>query len=342
MRKGNIADDPFLSYIKGHSRYDETNSDGMQFVIELRSVGSLFPYTNNPSEFFTIMHRGKNIERALNEHFISRSRSFNRIYGHVHDLGGFFGYVLQQSAIYGEHYCEMSWKDYPDKNNLILVDDFGYLHGSTMHTKRNVSGNVIGYFQRFSRLALRQNNHYSDIKNRVTHFETNEILHITYPFGDPHPVKKSLGLLKNTSAYWKFGLDYTRSMGSKIKMPYAAEKARYKDYAKKMREYKLTKAKISKNFHQIDGMTDLSMTAYYDAFTVCEYLIHKIRARQFMVDEFNKQVLDPLAARNNIKTPPLLKIVGLSTEAEVIELMKAFDGKVINYQEFIELSKTIK
>ncbi len=342
MSKGHSTDDPFLSFIKGHSRYEETNRDGMQFVIELRGVDSLFPHTNNPSEFFTISHKGKNIQRILNEHFISRQRYGDRLYGHTYDLGGFFGSLLQQSAIHGEHFYEIDWKIYDDKNNLILVDDFRYLHSSTMHTKRDMSGNITGYSQRYSRISFKKKTYGSDLKNRVTNFEPTEILRIEYPFGSPHPVKKSLKLLKTTSAYWKFNLDYARSAGSKIGMPYSAEKAKYKDYSREIRKYKLTKAKISKNFHQIDGMQDLSMTAYYDVYNVCNYLEFKMRARQFMVDEFNKQVLAPLAAKNNIKSKPILKIVGLSTESDVTELMKAFQDKVINYPEFIELLKTIK
>lgn len=342
MRKGHSADDQFLSFVSGDSRYEETNGDGMQFVIELRGVESLFPHTNNPSDFFTISHRGKNIEKILNEHFISRQRYTDRIYGNTYDLGGFFGSLLQQSAIHGEHYYEIDWKVYEDKNKLVLVDYFGYLHSSTMHTKRDISGNITGYSQRFSRLSFKQKVYGPDIKSRVTNFATDEILYITYPFGSPHPVKKSLKLLKNTAAYWKFGLDYARSMGSKINMPYAAEKARYKEYPRVTREYKLAKAKISRNFHQIDGMQDLSMSTYYDVYNVCDYLGFKMRARQFMVDEFNKQVLAPLAARNNIKNVPVLKIVGLSTEVEVTELMEAFKSKVINYSEFIELLRTLK
>lgn len=135
MRKGYSADDQFLSFVNGDSRYEETNGDGMQFVIELRGVESLFPHTNNPSDFFTISHRGKNIERILNEHFISRQRYTDRIYGHTYDLGGLFGSLLQQSAIHGEHYYEIDWKIYEDKNKLVLVDDFGYLHSSTMHAE---------------------------------------------------------------------------------------------------------------------------------------------------------------------------------------------------------------
>lgn len=342
MRKGHSADDQFLSFVSGDSRYEETNGDGMQFVIELRGVESLFPPTNNSADILTISHKGKNIEKILNEHFISRQRYNDRIYGHAYDLGSFFGSLLQQAAIHGEHFYEIDWKVYEDKNKLIMVDDFNYLHSSTMHTKRDVSGNITGYSQRFSRLSFKQKTYGADLKNRVTDFETDDILHIEYPFGSPHPVKKSLNLLKNTASYWKFSLDNARSMGSKVGMPYSAEKAKYREYAHEIREYKLTKAKISKNFHQIDGMQDLSMTSYYDAYTVCNYLEFKMRARQFMVDRFNKQVLAPLAAKNNIKNKPILRMVGLSTEADVTELMKAFKDKIINYPEFIELLKTIK
>lgn len=341
-RKGYWVDDPFLSFIKGHTRYVETSRDGMQFTVELRGLESLFPYSRDTSEHFVIAHQGSRIKRILNEHFLTRQRSYERIYGNMHDIARFFGSMFEQSAIYGDHYYAINWTTPENSYDLILVDGFTYLHTSTMHIKRTLSGRVKGYRQRFSRLTFLNKSYNEERKPRVFNFEPDEILHIKYPFNKIQPVKRSLNLLKKSQAYWKFTLDYGRSWGSVIGMGINAERARYKVYSAEQRTFYLTRAKIGKNFHQFDAIRELARTDYYDAYILCRYMKEKIQARQYMVDQFNLQVFVPLAKRNNIKRPPTLELVNLTTEAEVDDLMSAVKKNLIDHNEFIELFNTFK
>ncbi len=341
-KKGYWVDDPFLSFIKGNTRYEETGRDGMQFTIELRGLESLFPFSRDPSEHFRITHPGSRISQALNEHFLTRQRSYERIYGNMHDIARLFGSMLEQAAIHGDHYYAIDWTIPENTGDLVLVADFTYLHTSTMHIKRTLGGKVVGYRQRFSRLAFLNRPYNNERQPRVFDFEVDEILHIQYPFGDVQPVKQSLGLLKKSQAYWKFTLDFGRSWGSVVGMSVNAERAKYMNYTAEQRNFYLTRAKIGKNFHQFESIRELSRTNYYDAYILCRYMRDKVRARQFMVDQFNQQVLAPLAMRNNIKRPPILELVGLTTESEIDELMGAVEQRSINHNEFIELFNTFK
>ncbi len=341
-QKGYWLDDPFLSYIKGHTRYEETSHDGMQFTVELRGLQALFPYTREPSDHFVITHSGSRISRLLNEHFITRQRSYERIYGNMFDITGFFGSILEQSAIYGENYYAIRWTVPENINDLILVDGFTYLHSSTMHLKRSLSGHVKGYKQRYSRLAFLNHSYDRERKVRAFDFTSDEILHIKYPFGKPQPTEQSMGLLKKSQAYWNFTLDQARSGGSVAGMGVNAERARYKNYNVKHLEFQFTRAEIGKNFHQFESIRELPRTDYYDAYILCRYMRDKVRARQFMVDQFNLQVLATLAKKNDIKKPPVLELVDLTTEAEVDDLMNAVAKNLIDHNEFIELFNTFK
>jgi hypothetical protein len=341
-QKGYWLDDPFLSYIKGHTRYEETSHDGMQFTVELRGLQALFPYTRDPSDHFVITHLGSRISRILNEHFITRQRSYERIYGNMFDITGFFGSILEQTAIYGDNYYAIRWTVPENTTDLILVDDFTYLHASTMHVKRSLGRRIRGYKQRYSRLAFLNHSYDRERKVRSFDFAPDEILHIKYPFGKIQPTKQSMGLLKKSQAYWKFTLDYTRSGGSVVGMGVNAERARYKKYAAEQRAFQFTRAIICKNFHQFESIRELPRTDYYDAYILCRYMRDKVQARQFLVDQFNEQVLVPLARRNNIKKPPVLELVNLTTEAEVDDLMSAVEKNLIDHNEFIELFNTFQ
>jgi hypothetical protein len=341
-QKGYWLDDPFLSYIKGHTRYEETSHDGMQFTVELRGLEALFPYSRDPSDHFVISHRGSRINQVLNEHFIIRQRSYERIYGNMFDITGFFGSLLQQAAIYGDNYYAISWTVPEKPTDLILVDGFTYLHASTMHLKYSLGGKMTGYKQRYSRLAFLNHSYDREKKVRAFNFDPDEILHIKYPFESLPPTKQSMGLLRKSQAYWKFTLDHARSGGSVISMGINAERARYKNYAAEHRAFQFTRAEIGKNFHQFESIRELPRTDYYDAYVLCRYMRDKVRARQFIVDQFNAQVLMPLARKNNIKNPPVLEMVGLTTEAEVDDLMSAFKKNLIDHNEFIELFNTFK
>lgn len=341
-QKGYWNDDPFLSYIKGYTRYEETGRDAMQFTIELRGLEFLFPYSMNSNDYFVITHSGSKISKVLNEHFLIRRRSYEQIYGNMHDITGWFGSILKESATYGDQYYAIDWSTPKNKKELVLVNGFTYLHASTMNIEHNLGGVITGYRQKFSRLAYLDKTYGQEKMVRVFNFEPDEIFHIKYPLCDIPPVKQSLGLLKKSQSYWKFTLDRARSGGSKVGMGIRAEMASYVDYVAEQRIFSFIRAKIGKNFHQFDAIREIPRTNYYDAYILCRYMKDKIIARQFLVDQFNKQVFIPLAKRNNIKKPPILEMKGLTTEAEINDLMDAVNQNLIDHNEFIELFNTFK
>jgi hypothetical protein len=339
-QKGYWIDDQFLSFIKGHSRYEETNRDAMQFTAELRDTESLFPY-KDPSELFIIKHPGTRIATILNDQFITRHRRTDSLYGNFPDIGMFLGSIYADSAKLGFCSFAIDW-GIDETSKLMLVTDLRYLRSSTMHVKKSANGVPTGYMQKYSRLAYLSKKIGEENKPIKFTFKPDEVFYITYPFGNPPPVQGSMSLLNRSQRYFRFILEYGQAQISSKGLKWAEERARYKNYTKEYREFLLTRAQISKNFHQFDSIRKLTLNDYYDVYILSRYMADKVRARQYFVDEFNKQILLPLAHKNGIKRAPTLAMINLSSKEDVDDLRSAYENKTIDYQEFIELFTTLK
>ena len=336
-KKGYWFKDPFFSFLKGFFAFEETYRDARKFSIEIDRVGNnMFPLGED-EKYLVITHSNKTIEQDLNDYFINKLRRYReRLYGDHFYLGNFFNDIMQQLAINGEVFYAVDWADTTiEDRHYQLPDDLRYLSTSATFVKKDDTGAVTGYKQRFSPLADLPPSYTGERQKRSFDFDKDEVFHVTYPMDKTQPVKKSMHLLKPILRFWDFGVEQSASWNPKYKELSIIRAGQLK-YSDQKRKYALARAKVRKNFHWLLNTDDLTITEYYDIYLVRQYKLELNQARRYFVDQFNEQVLIPFAEKNGLEEAPKLNIIGFMTDEEIESYFQKYQNKEITSKEFID------
>lgn len=328
--KGSWLDDQFKSFIKGFSSYSETYRDGMKFSYEIQRVGNNLFQLRDDEKYLIIQHPNKLVKEYLNSYFIAEHSRYRRgLYDNHFHLGNLFNDTMQNLALYGESFYALDWEEKQiEKRKYILPSNFRYLGTSAMSISRNEDGSIQGYNQRYSPFAQLPRE-----LPRSFIFRRDEIFYTKYPLNPIHPVKKSMYLLKRLLGFWAFGLNRSESVKNKrLQVVWAKQKR----FSEEKRKYALARARVRSNFHYLLDLDDLTITEYYDIFLVVRYKKELNDVRNYFVQQFNEQILTPLAEKNSLRQAPRLELMSFMTNQEIDAYFEEYKSKRITSKEFIE------
>lgn len=334
-KKGYWFKDPLISFLKGFFRFEKTYRDARKFSIEIDRVGNnMFPLGED-EKYLVITHSDKVVEQDLNTYFISKFRRYrDRLYGDHFYMGNFFNDIMQQLVMDGEAFYAVDWADTSiEDRQYQLPDDFRYLSTTATYVKKDETGAIIGYKQRFSPLADLPPSYTGERQKRSFDFSKDEVFHTTYPMDHIPPVNKSMHLLKPILKFWDFGVQQSASWNPKYKELSIIRAGQLK-YSDQKRKYALARAEVRKNFHYLLNYDDLTITEYYDLFILRQYKVDLDKARQYFIDQFNDQILATFAQKNNLDESPKLKLIGFMTTEEMEALFQKYDNHEITADEF--------
>lgn len=347
-QKGLWRDDPFLSYINGYSELERVAQNGMELYIEVdRIQHALFPlrekpvldhpgYVTHECDYFEINFSNPEIKRDLEEYFLEKySRLRNGLFNSYYSLGGFFEMICHQILVSGKSYNAISWDSIEiNKQKYVLPVAFRSLRASTMHILNQ------GYKQKFSLITYILEKGFKDYENtkkpRVYYFNQDEILFCKYPFFNQSPTKQSLKYLPTIKNFWEFGVNQSKSNVEVTNHYLPLEKARYTTYQKEKRKYDLARNRIRTIFNYLLEPEGSRITQYYDVYTVIRYKKYLNDLRNYLIDEFNKQIFQPVAVKNNWIEIPKLTMSGFLTNIELELAFKNYTEEKMTFDEMIE------
>ena len=123
-----------------------------------------------------------------------------------------------------------------------------------------------------------------------------------------------------------------RSLGVEI--------ARFRKYPEEQRKDSLNRAVVKHGFFM--PIQNLQITRYFDYHTVTRYIAAKYRLRQYAIEELNKQILYLVQQKNNLKAPPVLKMINLLTQDNIKQAFEDWENGKLSNDDFINYLKINK
>jgi len=354
-KDGSSIDDPFLSYIKGYSRLEAASRDSMSLFNETMFIrNSLFPlrdvpvsdrpgYVTHERDYFSFECDNPTIKDDLEKYFTDKYSQYrDNLYGNGDDIGGFLNMIAYQLMVTGISFYRTYWDEIDvNSNKYVLPADFDYLRDSTMKIKKR-NGHIAEYLQKYSIITYYFTNKnyfkgYGDKKiPRKVSFLPEEVFYCRYSISSDSPAKASLRYLKQIKKFWDFGLDKAKSGADPDDHSLSVEKTRYVAYADENRKYDLVKSKIRTIFHYLTEGNNLKMTQYYDVYRVIRYKKFLNTMRSYLVHEFNKQVMEVVAKKNNFNSVPRLRYDGFLTNKELDAAFDDYKKGRLSFDDLIE------
>lgn len=346
-------DDPFLGFITDYNRLEAATRSAMKLSTEVESIQhALFPtrsvpvpdhpgYVTYKQDYFSIDCEDPVLKEHLEAYFTDEHSWYrDGLYGHGDSIGGFLEMTAQQLLVTGNSFYIIDWDevDIKDRKYQFPVD-FGYLRNETMKVIRK-GGNIAGYRQKYSLFTYLKESRFKDydgkIKPRSYKFEKDEIIYCQYPFATKSPTAQSIKYLSPIKRFWQFGIDQSRS-GVEVENCYLPiEKARYATFAKEKRKYDIARGKIRTIFNYLMDVNGPKLTQYYDIYTVIRYKKFLNNFRDYLVKEFNEQVLAVVARKNNFGCIPKLKYGGFINNVELDSALQKYTDATLSFDQIVE------
>ena len=249
-------------------------------------------------------------------------------------MRGCFSRVALHLIVYGKSFYAIEWEEIRIGGSSYVVSALlSSLHPSTMWTKRDANQKVVRYTQWYSPFTDLRG--FSVPSGRRWHFQPDEIFYAEYPLSFVHPVKKSMRSVGSSLSFWKFIDDQTEGMDLKNKN-LGAVKSRNTLFSTINREHQLIRAKISRDFHRFLDVNGPAMTKYYDLFWVVRYKKELNNFRKYLMQEFNKQVLQQVMEKNGFAVAPKLRLEGVMSNQELNQAWQEYTSRKIDNKELIE------
>jgi hypothetical protein len=351
--KGYVFDDPFLGFIKGYDRLEAAARNVMELSNEVDSVRyALFPlrdvpladqpgYITHERNYFNIECDDPTLKKDL-EMYFTDEHSFYRdgLYGQGDAIGGFLEGIAWQLLVTGDEFRMIEWGEVEIKGKKYQFPvDFEYLRNETMKIISSDSA-IIGYQQKYSLFTYFKEKKFKDWedkeKPRSFEFEKDEIIYYQYPFAKKSPTAQSIKYLATIKKFWQFGIDQSRS-GVDVESRYLPlEKARYVTLASEKRKHDIARGKIRTIFNYLMDTNGPKLTQYYDIYTVIRYKKFLNDMRDYLVREFNEQVLAVVAKKNGFTSIPKLCYSGFISNDKLDKALQDYTDGVLTFDQIVQ------
>jgi len=351
--KGFVTPDPFLAFIKGYDRLEAAPRNAMELSNEVDSVRyALFPlrdvpvagrpgYVTHERNYFSIECGDPVLKKDLEAYFTDE-HSFYRdgLYGQGDSVGGFLEDIAWQLLVTGDEFNMIEWDEVDIKGRKYRFPvDFEYLRNETMKVilKR---GTIVGYRQKYSLFTYFKEKKFRDWeekeKPRSFEFEKDEVIYCQYPFAKNSPTAQSIKYLHLIKKFWQFGIDQGKSNIEVENHYLPLEKARYTTYAQEKRKYDVARGKIRTIFNYLMDDNGPRLTQYYDIYTVIRYKKFLNDMRDYLVCEFNEQVLAVVVKKNGFTCIPKLVYNGFLSNAKLDAALQSYREGTLTVDQIIQ------
>lgn len=351
--KGYVFNDPFLGFIRGYDRLEAATRNTMELSNEVDLVHyALFPlrdvpvadrlgYITHERNYFSIECDDSALKQDLEAYFTDEHSWYrDGLYGQGDSAGVFLEGIARQLLVTGDAFHTIEWEevDINGKKYKFPVD-FKYLRNETMKVIRE-GGVVIGYRQKYSLFTYFKEKKFKGWKDekkpRSFEFEKDEVIYCQYPFAKKSPTVQSIKYLCTIKKFWQFGIDQSRS-GVEIESFYLPlEKARCAVFAQEKRKHDLARGKIRTIFNYLIDANGPKMTQFYDIYTMIRYKKFLNNMRDYLVREFNEQVLAVVAKKNNFNCRPKLVYSGFLSNTELDLALQKYINGTLNLDQMIQ------
>lgn len=313
-QKGYWIDDPFKSFISGHTLLISATRDAMQLSKEVEDFQNFtFPvFSEEFDSRYSVEHPDKEIVTQLGHFLLSETRNNrwrSREGKSFQNLSELFSGITSDLVTLGKTFYVLDWEKPNPKSQMILPSGLRRLSPATVSIKRNWLREIIGFHQSYSLFA--------DIETgepKRFDFTERDVLYLEYPFGHP-PVKESLGLVRSSKRFWSFGTDRIEADNNPDDHHYKFESSRTRAMSDEKRKYEIDRTKIRRIFG-LPLTGDIRITEQYEAYLITDFAKRICRFQQYIISEFNEQVLRQIPSRNKVKVSPKLVLKG-PTEASI-------------------------
>ena len=358
QRKGYVFSDPLLDYAKGYARLEKATQNSMELSGELDVASFLFPtrtvpvedrpgYVTYERDYFSIDYPDASVKKDLERYFAAEHSIFRHdLFGSHGGLGGFFESIAKQLLIVGESFYWMDWDEVDiGENKYQLPLSFDYVNAGTTKAVKK-AGVVDSYVQKYSLFTYwreRQiglgsmfKDYMDNVKPRTVNFSKDEIFHCVYPFAKKTPTAASMKFLPTVRAFWQFGLNQGKGNNELDNYYLPIERARHTTYAAEKRKYDIARAKIRTAYNYLIDPNGPQITEYYDLFVAVRFKKFLNDFRDYLVREFNSEVLERVKVKNNLADTPQLKYSGFVTNQEIDNAFRAYESGALSLEEFTE------
>lgn len=293
--------------------------------------GSLFSYRRE--KHFEIVCSSSELRRFFNDILLGRG-GFEGLYGQAYDLEGFLRGVLQSLLIFGKAFYKIDWakQDYRGNKTRWVMKRIRWLAVETMDVVRD-DEQIQGFKQEYSDHCS-----YKDLRGIKVEFEPDEIFFVEWVFDGERnrgvsPLKRLIPLSKEMDEFLEYIKLRTKALYHPEDRSYAVERALFTPWEEAKKKNEQCRIKIQ---DALGIMPDAPMTEYYDIHQFIKSRRRIAQIREYLLAEFNDQVVNSISKKNGFSESPRIKLVGYKSVSEIDELFDSFKCKEISNKEVVD------
>lgn len=291
---------------------------------------SLFSYRKE--KHFEIVSSSSDLRRFFSD--ILLGDQFEGIYCEAHDLEDFLKSVLVSLLIFGKAFYKIDWtkQDYKKNETRWIVEKIRWLAVETMSVVK--ANNLVQSFrQEYSRHCS-----YEGLREIRIDFEPDEVFFIEWGFdgeakkGKP-PLRRSIPLVKEMYKFLEYINLRIKAEYRPEDRSYAVESAQFTPWEEAVKKNDQCKMRIQ---DALGVKPEAPMTEYYDIYQFIKSRRKIAQIREYLLSEFNEQIVNRISKKNDFPESPMIKLVGYKSVSEIEELFDDFKNKEISSKEVMD------
>lgn len=289
--------------------------------------GSLFSYKRE--KHFDIDCSSSDLGRFFTD--VLLRDGFDEIYGQAYDLEEFLRGVLQSLLIFGRVFYKIDWaqEDYTKNKKRWVVKRIRWLAVETMDIIES-NDQIRGFKQEYSDHCGSK-----DLRGIRVDFEPDEVFFVEWGFDGEEkrglsPLKRLVPLCKEWDGFLGYVNLLTKATYHPEDRSYAVERARYTPWEEAKKKNDQCKIRIQDALGEIP---DAPMTEYYDLYHFVKSRRKLAQIREYLLSEFNKQIVNVISKKNSFSESPRIKLIGYKSENEIEELYTSYKNKEVSNKE---------
>lgn len=240
--------------------------------------------------------------------------------------------VLQSLLLFGKAFYKIDWAEHAENKTRWVVERIRWLAVETMDVVR-VNEQIRGFNQEYSDHCS-----YEDLRGIRVDFEPDEVFFVEWVFDGERergasPLRRLIPLCKEMDEFLEYVNMLTRAMYHPEDRSYAVERARFTPWEEAKKKNEQCKIKIQ---DALGVMPDAPMTEYYDIYQFIKSRRRIAQIREYLVAEFNDQVVNRISKKNGFLESPRIKLVGYKSVSEIDELFDGFKRKETSNKEVVD------
>jgi len=253
------------------------------------------------------------------------------LYGHAYDLVDFLVDVFKSILIFGKAFYSIDFakKEHSQLGTIWTIQRIRWLPPETM-SAIFINGRIQGYMQQYSNTC-----NYKDLHGTRVDFKPDEIFFVDWVFDGVKnrgisPLMRLILDFNKMESFLKFSARYAHAMFHPEDHSYEVERARYTswDEARKINDVSKLRIKAA-----LDTINDAPMTQYYEIYHLVKSRKRLAFIREYLLNEFNVQVVDNISKKNNLTELARVKLVGYMSEGEIEALFRKFQNGQVSRSE---------